>query len=177
MKKMNNLTPNQNPFNSLNSTKILSTTQIQALSSEYLAKGAFQDDFEIKSVEIEGKKLRARLKMTSFGISPSDTEGYHLTAPTVFRMVAQLVVIQGHEFLGFTQKTLEVWVREHYFKHRRPIRDPNEILLDLEISDIVPSPVNPDMLGFHFKMGINKNAVAGHGSAFFDGRSGRLPLS
>src|SRR4051794_40586356 len=96
----------------------LSRTEIETLSSPYLADGVYQDRIAIHAVRVSGSHLTATVAVTDFGISPTDRGGYHLTAPTVFRMVGQVVVIHGHALLNLTAKEVEVWVKEHSMKHR-----------------------------------------------------------
>ena len=143
--------------------------QIEALSSDYLTQGVFQDSFAIRSVEIDGNRLSAQIDMTQFGVSPTDRDGYHLTAPSVFRFLGQLLVIHGQVYLNLgDHKKVEVWVKEHSMKHVRPVRSPQGIQVQGSIESMKKAHSNPAMIGFHYVFDINEGAVRGEARAFFD---------
>ncbi len=147
---------------------VLSAEQAVNLSSEYLTNGIFSDVFEFGEIKVSGFSLAALASVTKFGVSPQDELGFHLSAPTIFRIVAQLAVIHGHVLFGLEKKTVEVWVREHYFKHRWPMRDPLHVDINYRIDSLKTAPSNSDMLGFNFSGEIGGGSVIGYGSAFYD---------
>lgn len=150
-------------------TFTLSPEQISQLSSEYLTNGVYQDSFAIKQIAIDDKQLEAIIDMTSCGVSKTDRDGYHLTAPTIFRFLGQLLVIHGQIYfdLGET-KTVEVWVKEHTIKHRKPIRDTNHIPVACAIRGVRAAHSNPEMVGIIYEITVADGAVLGEATAFFD---------
>jgi hypothetical protein len=147
----------------------LSESQIASLSSDYLTQGVFQDSFAIRSVEICGIQLDATIDMIEFGVSPTDKGGYHLTAPSVFRFLGQLLVIHGQVYLNLgEQKTVEVWVKEHTMKHVAPIRSPKNIRVQGKIDHMRKAHSQPSMVGFNYDFLVNGGAVKGSACAFFD---------
>jgi hypothetical protein len=146
----------------------LPSTSIDALSSSYLSDGAFQDSFAIKSLALSNTRIEGTLAMESFGVSVTDDGGYHLTAPTVFRMVGQLVVIHGHWLLGLKQKSVEVWVKDHSMKHRKPLRDSQSIRISVAVSNPRVARSNLNMIGLTYLLTLDGGAVVGEATAFFD---------
>jgi hypothetical protein len=146
----------------------LSNREIRQLSSEYLNVGAFQDSFEVKSAVVSSQYIDATVRMSSFGISLTDAGGYHLTAPTVFRMVGQLIVIHGHWLLGLEKKSIEVWVKDHYMKHRKPVRNFENIDIKIKVANPVQARGMSTMYGLEYEISIGAKAVIGNASAFFD---------
>ena len=146
---------------------ILESDQIRELSSGYLGSGFAQDGYEFKTVEIRGKTASAVAQMTSYGISPTDPAGYHLSVNTAFLMIGQLIVIHGHKFCGFSKKEVEVWVREYSVVHRQPVRDPKNIAVSVTLEGFRRG-IRSDKLGFVYSGRVNKRAITAKGTAFFD---------
>jgi hypothetical protein len=147
----------------------LSPSQISSLSSEYLRQGVYQDNFEIYQATVQDDKLQALVKMTQFAISPTDQGGYHLTAPTIFRFLGQLLIIHGHVFFSLgLEKKVEVWVKEHTMKHLAPVRDPHTITVHGQMKGTKRARSNPAMIGTRYEFSINEGAVVGEALAFFD---------
>lgn len=147
----------------------LSPQEIQQLSSEYLTQGVFQDHFAIRDLCVQGEEMEALIEMTGFGISETDVGGYHLTAPSIFRFLGQILIIHGQKFfsLGDT-KAVEVWVKEHTMKHKSPIRDPRAIVVKGGIRGVRRAQSNPAMIGVEYTFTVNDGAVLGSAKAFFD---------
>lgn len=149
--------------------KRLTEAQIASLSSDYLTQGVFQDSFAIRSVDITGPQLDALIEMTHFGVSPTDLGGYHLTAPSLFRFLGQLLVIHGQVYLNLgDQKKVEVWVKEHTMKHVAPVRSPQNITVQGTIEGMRRAYSHPGMVGFKYRFLVNGGAVKGEACAFFD---------
>ena len=110
----------------------LDKKQISDLSSPYIDKGVKKDCWEILDVEISGGSLKARLKMTSFFISPSDPKGFHLTIFATQEFLAQLANIQLNVSAGYAIKSRETWMRECTITSRSVIRNPDSIMVDME---------------------------------------------
>lgn len=113
--------------------KQLSGAGIAALSSPYVDHGVKQDCWEITEVEIEGRRLRARVRMTSFFVSPTDPAGFHLTIFSTQEFIAQLANIYLHVAAGFDHKCRETWMRECAITSRKVIRDPENIQVEMTI--------------------------------------------
>ena len=113
--------------------KRLERADIAALSSPYVDRGVKQDCWEIQQVEIDGRHLRARVRMTSFFVSPTDPAGFHLTIFSTQEFLAQLANIYLHVAAGFDVKCRETWMRECSITSRKVIRDPENIRVELDI--------------------------------------------
>ena len=146
----------------------LSGTALDPLLSAYLTDGVHQDSFRIDSIDVDGPDATAKCRMTSAAVSKTDSGGFHLTAPTVFRMAGQLLVVHGQVLFGFESKQVEVWVKEHALKHRRPVRHAEGIEVRARITSWRTGFKNPEMFGFSYEVTIEDDAVVGHGQAFFD---------
>jgi hypothetical protein len=147
----------------------LSERHIAQLSSEYLADGVSQDRFAIREVTIVAEQLRAVVEMTGYGVSKTDQGGYHLTAPSVFRFLGQLLVIHGQVYFGLGEtKAVEVWVKEHAMKHLAPVRDPCGIAVEGAIRGVRRARSNPAMIGVRYEFTVSEGAVTGEATAFFD---------
>lgn len=121
---------------SVSNKKILSQEDISRLSSEYLNEGRKLEDWEITYVEIEEKTLTARVRMRSHFISPTDSSGFHLTIFSTLEFLSQLTIIYGHVWAGLIDKTMEGWMIECSISSKRPIRDPENIEVRMEVSSI-----------------------------------------
>ncbi len=147
----------------------LSQQQIQNLSSEYLTQGVHQDHFQISELSIAAEQLEGIIEMTNYGVSRTDEGGYHLTAPSVFRFLGQLLVIHGQIFFNLGEtKMVEVWVKEHNMKHVAPVRDPRSIQVKGTIRGIRQARSNPAMIGVNYEFAVNEGAVQATATAFFD---------
>jgi len=111
---------------------LLGRKQIADLSSAYIDQGVKQDSWEILSVEISGKLLKAKLRMTSFFVSPTDPGGFHLTIFSTQEFLAQLANIYLHVAADFTVKSRETWMRESAITSRSVIRDPENIMVEID---------------------------------------------
>ena len=110
----------------------LDKQQLKALSSVYITEGVKKDCWEILEVEISGALLKARLRMTSFFVSPTDPGGFHLTVFSTQEFLAQLANIYLHVLEGYTVKCKETWMRESRITCRSTIRDPENIMVEMD---------------------------------------------
>jgi hypothetical protein len=108
--------------------------QISELSSRYIDVGVKKDCWEIMDIKISGMSLKARLRMTSFFVSPTDPAGFHLTIFSTQEFLAQLANIYLHVLAGYTSKCKETWMRECSVSCRSSIRNPENITVDMDIS-------------------------------------------
>lgn len=106
---------------------------IQPLLSPYLNGGRLQERWEIRELQTNGKRLRARVAMTSYFESPTDS-GFHLSNLTGLEMVAQLRIILIHIHLNLPRKSKELWFLKGSEKCISPIRDPENILIEMNLT-------------------------------------------
>jgi hypothetical protein len=112
--------------------KQLGPKEIAALSSVYIDRGVKQDAWEILEIDIDGALLKARIRMTSFFVSPTDPGGFHLTIFSTQEFLAQLANIYLHVAAGFETKCRETWMRECAISSRKVIRDPENIRVEID---------------------------------------------
>lgn len=110
----------------------LGRAQIDALSSVYIDEGVKKDAWEIVEIEIDEAILKARIRMTSFFVSPTDAGGFHLTIFSTQEFLAQLANIYLHLAAGFERKERETWMRESAITSRQAIRDPENIRVEMD---------------------------------------------
>jgi hypothetical protein len=141
---------------------------VAPLLSKYLLDGVYQDKLTLKNCELEVSHLQAVFGLESYGISPEDVGGFHLTAPTVFRMAGQALVAHVHWLAGFAHKTVEVWVRDHQMRHQRPSRDAQHIPVKLQLLQAGPGARNPHMLKVVYQAEVDGGAVVGQTVSYAD---------
>lgn len=112
--------------------KRLAPQEIAALSSPYIDRGVKQDAWEIVELEVDGRNLKARIRMTGFFVSPTDPGGFHLTIFSTQEFLAQLANIYLHLAAGLDTKCRETWMRQSDITSRTTIRDPENIRVDME---------------------------------------------
>ena len=112
--------------------KRLGPAEIAALSSVYIDRGVKQDAWEILGIDIDGAILTARIRMTSFFVSPTDPGGFHLTIFSTQEFLAQLANIYLHVAAGYATKSRETWMRECAISSRKVIRDPEHIRVEMD---------------------------------------------
>ena len=110
----------------------LSADEIAALSSVYIDKGVKQDVWQIHDVEINGNLLTARFSMSSFFISPTDSEGFHLSIFSTQEVLSQLANIYMHVAAGLKVKSRESWMRKCSVTCRSAIRDWENIEIEMD---------------------------------------------
>ena len=110
----------------------LDNQQVNDLSSVYINEGVKKDCWEILELEISDTILKARLRMTSFFVSPTDPVGFHLTIFSTQEFLAQLANIYLHVAEGYTVKSKETWMRECNITSRSTIRDPENIMVEMD---------------------------------------------
>lgn len=146
-------------------------TDLQAvtpLMSDYLTDGVHQDKFSLTGITLTPSAAAGRLRLDEFGLSPEDVGGFHLTAPTCFRMAGQLVVIHTHWLAGLEQKTFEVWVRDHTMRHNRPVRDHQDIDLTMTLTAARTAHRHPSLLRVEYSAQIGQGDVVGTTTSFVD---------
>lgn len=113
----------------------ISLDKITPLLSPYLNGGKKCEEWSIKEINYEKNLLKARVKMDKYFVSPTDT-GFHLSNITGLEIVAQLRIIHIHLFLGLNQKSREIWFIKGSEKCVRPIRNSDEIFIEMN-SDFI----------------------------------------
>jgi len=111
----------------------LDKKQVSDLSSQYIDEGVKKDSWEILDIEISGTLLKARLRMTSFFVSPTDPGGFHLTIFSTQEFLAQVANIYLHILAGYTVKSRETWMRECAITSRSVIRNAENIVVEMEV--------------------------------------------
>lgn len=106
--------------------------EIAALSSVYIDEGVKKDAWEIYEIGIYGPILKARIRMKSFFVSPTDPGGFHLTIFSTQEFLAQLANIYLHVAAGFEKKERETWMRESTITSRKTIRDAENIQVEMD---------------------------------------------
>jgi hypothetical protein len=112
--------------------KQLTPEDIAALSSPYIDRGVKKDAWEIVTMDIDGRLVKARIRMTAFFVSPTDSGGFHLTIFSTQEFLAQLANIYLHVAAGYETKCRETWMRQSDIISRSTIRDPDNIRVDME---------------------------------------------
>ena len=116
--------------------KSLTIDEIRALSSAYIAEGLREEQWEITELRGEEEGLKARLRMKSIYVSPTDPGGFHLSSFSAFEMAFQLGVIYLHLLAGLEKKCREVWMLESSLACRQAVRDPENIRIEMTASSM-----------------------------------------
>lgn len=111
----------------------LGPKEIAALSSAYIDEGVKRDAWEILEARVSGPWIKARVRMTSFYVSPTDSGGFHLTIFSTQEILAQLANIYLQLAKGYETKSSETWMRECSITSRRAIRDHENIRAEINI--------------------------------------------
>jgi hypothetical protein len=98
--------------------------------------GVKQEHWRIRSIDVDGPKLRAELYMEGTFISPTDPRGFHLTIFATQEFLAQLANIYLHLLAGAMTKSRETWMRESSIIAHAAIRDPNKIQVEMDFYKI-----------------------------------------
>lgn len=117
---------------SRNLEKKFGPAEIAALSSVYIDEGVKKDAWEIYEIEISGPIVRAKIRMKSFFVSPTDPGGFHLTIFSTLEFLAQLANIYLHVAAGFEKKERETWMREATVTSRKTIRNADNIQVEMD---------------------------------------------
>jgi hypothetical protein len=112
--------------------KTYSIDDVDAISSPYLKEGRKQESWEIQSIEIDRRVLRARVKMTSLYVSQTDS-GFHLTIFSTLEFASQLMIIYAHDWAGLRKKLHEAWMVESTTRAVRQIRNPDDIRVEMNV--------------------------------------------
>ena len=112
--------------------KTYSIDDVNAISSHYLKEGRRQESWEIQSIEIDRRMLRASVKMTSLYISGTDS-GFHLTIFATLEFVSQLMIIYAHDWAGLPEKRREGWMVESTARAVRQICNPEDIRVEMNV--------------------------------------------
>ncbi len=146
----------------------LSQGEIEALSSTYLNTEIARDEFRIDAIISSKKGFSTDFSLTSFGVSPSDISGFHLSSPTLFRAIAQSSVIHLHWLLGETRKKHEIWIRDYSLSHRKPIRHWENIKVEAELVSFREFPRLKNMCRAEYRVNVENGAVLGNAIAFVE---------
>ena len=111
----------------------LSPEEIEALSSQYINHGLKKETWEFQKIEVKAGLMKARVRMTSTSVSPTDPEGFHLSMFIAQEILGQMSNIYLHLAAGLRTKRRESWMRECSFKYRNVIRDPNDIRVEMKV--------------------------------------------
>lgn len=141
---------------------------VAPLLSKYLLDGVYQDRLSLQRCDLAPAHLQAVFALESYGVSPEDVGGFHLTAPTVFRMAGQALVAHVHWLADFKQKAVEVWVRDHQMRHQRPSRDAANIPVRMALKQAGPGARNPHMLKVVYQAEVDDGAVVGQTVSYAD---------
>lgn len=112
--------------------KTLTPKDFAKISSPYLDTGVKQDSWSILEVDILEDTLKAKLRMKSTFVSPTDQGGFHLTVFSASEFLSQLAVIYGHVWSGLSEKKGEVWMVESHFYCKKAIREPENINVEMK---------------------------------------------
>lgn len=116
--------------------KILSRLDIDNLSSLYLREGRKKESWEIVHAVINNDTLHARVRMTSWFISATDFDGFHLPFLTALEFLSQFNIIYMHVWAGLSEKNRECWLIESSIKCLEVIRDPENIDVVMHVDRI-----------------------------------------
>jgi hypothetical protein len=111
----------------------LGAKEIAALSSVYIDKGIKQEAWQIQEIVIDGSKLNASVAMTSYFISPTDLDGFHMSIFCSQEILSQLANIYLHVAAGLKVKSRETWMRDCRFTYRKVIRDGENIKVEMDV--------------------------------------------
>ena len=117
-------------------TVLLTPGDYAQISSPYLAEGRKSESWEIGNIEISGKKLKTVVRMTSTYLSPTDNGGFHLSYITCLEFLSQIMTIHGHVWANLKEKTREGWIVESSTRNTKPIRDPDNIQVEMTVASI-----------------------------------------
>lgn len=110
----------------------LSAEEIAALSSVYIDEGIKQEAWQIQDIVINGNKLDASVTMTSYFVSPTDPDGFHMSIFCTQEILSQLANIYLHVVAGLKVKSRETWMRDCRFTYRKVIRDGENIKVEMD---------------------------------------------
>lgn len=104
---------------------------IERLSSPYINEGRKQESWRIDMVEISDQQMSSRVSMTSTYVSSTDPGGFHLSIFSTMEFLSQLMIIYMHVCAGLQEKTREVWMAKAQSRCIRPIRNAQEIRIEM----------------------------------------------
>ena len=117
-------------------TRQLARPDIERYSSAYIDQGVKRESWRIEEIDVQGDVLRARIRMDSVLVSPTDPRGYHLTIFSVQEFLAQLSNTYLHLAAGAEGKERETWMRECSIKTHTSIRDRDRILVEMNFMNV-----------------------------------------
>ena len=109
----------------------LTISEIEQISSAYLAAERKKEVWKIEQVDIIENGLLAIVSMREFCVSSTDNNEFHLAYLTALEFVSQLQIIYMHVWAGIKFKTKEVWMIECHMKSHRPIKNPEKINVEI----------------------------------------------
>jgi len=145
----------------------LGAEEIAALSSVYIDKGIKQEAWQIQNIVIDGNRLDASVSMTSYFISPTDSDGFHMSIFCTQEILAQLANIYLHVAAGLKVKSRETWMRDCRFTYRKVIRNGENIKVEMDI-------VRQRWVGESLLVRINCRITDGEGGLFTASMKGMM---
>lgn len=112
----------------------LDPDEFSDLQSHYLHDGRKQESWRIGSIDIQNKKLKTTVTMTSIYKSDTDRNGFHLTIFSALEFASELMIIYAHAWAGFKQKSREGWMIESSTRNIRAIRDAEIIDIEMNVA-------------------------------------------
>lgn len=114
----------------------LDRADVERFSSAYIDHGVKRESWRIEHIDVQGEVVKARIRMQSVFVSPTDPGGYHLTIFSVQEFLAQLSNIYLHLVAGAPEKQRETWMRECSIKTHRSIRDQDRIFVEMNFVNV-----------------------------------------
>ena len=99
----------------------------EKISSKYLLDGVKLDCWNILSIHFESKRALAKIEMLSYYNQFDDKSDFHLSIISAMEMASQLSIITMLHYLGYTEKTVEIFLANCQVKCKRSIKDPKNI--------------------------------------------------
>jgi hypothetical protein len=122
--------------------KNLKKSDLKSFESDYLHNGRKQEEWQIEDVVIDGKKLYAKVKMTKYYKSETDSGQFHLTIFSMLEFLSELTIIYAHILAGLKEKSREGWMLESNVKGDKAIRNPDNINVEMEVVSVRKAGVN-----------------------------------
>lgn len=110
--------------------KILSTDEINRMSSNYISEGRYKEKWQINKIIISDKTAVMNTSMSTITCDDAD---FHLSIFTAEEMASQLMIICGHLWAQLGEKNKEVWMLESNTKNIKPIKNKNNITVNLNL--------------------------------------------
>jgi hypothetical protein len=109
---------------------------IKNTSSTYISIGRKQEEWVINDVKVNDQSLIGDISMTKFFSQHEMNQDFHLPVFAAIEFIAQLQIIFMHHWAGMSKKTREVWILESNFKALSPIKQAENIKVEIKIEKI-----------------------------------------